>query len=90
MKKTISAGSGVQKDSGGDTQDFASTLAALEQTVQRMEAGQLGLEESVALFQRGVELAGRAEAQLRGARQKVDLLLGDSDIPLPLPEEEDQ
>ncbi|ACK79424.1 exodeoxyribonuclease VII, small subunit [Acidithiobacillus ferrooxidans ATCC 23270] len=69
--------------------DFASTLDALEETVRRLEGGQLGLEDSVALFQRGIELSRRAEAQLQNARQIVETLLGEDAVPAPLTQEED-
>ena len=69
--------------------DFASTLDALEETVRRLEGGQLGLEDSVALFQRGIELSRCAEAQLQNARQIVETLLGEDAVPAPLTQEED-
>lgn len=69
--------------------DFASTLDALEETVRCLEGGQLGLEDSVALFQRGIELSRRAEAQLQNARQIVETLLGEDAVPAPLTQEED-
>jgi exodeoxyribonuclease VII small subunit len=69
--------------------DFASTLDALEETVRRLEGGQLGLEDSVALFQRGMELSRHAEAQLLHARQTVEILLGEDAAPTPLTQEED-
>jgi exodeoxyribonuclease VII small subunit len=58
--------------------DFASTLDALEATVRRLEGGQLGLEDSVALFKQGMDLAKRAESQLLQARQTVEILLGEN------------
>jgi exodeoxyribonuclease VII small subunit len=69
--------------------DFASTLDALEETVRRLEEGQLGLEDSVALFQRGMELSRHAETQLLTARQTVEILLGEDAVPTPLTQEED-
>ncbi|MBU2830736.1 MULTISPECIES: exodeoxyribonuclease VII small subunit [Acidithiobacillus] len=69
--------------------DFASTLDALEETVRRLEEGQLGLEDSVALFQRGMELSRHAETQLLTARQTVEILLGEDALPTPLTQEED-
>ena len=69
--------------------DFASTLDALEETVRRLEEGQLGLEDSVALFQRGMELSRHAERQLLTARQTVEILLGEDALPTPLTQEED-
>jgi len=68
---------------------FADTLSALERIIQRMESGQLGLEESVTLFQQGMALAQRAEQQLREAKQKVEILLDGQVQPLPNNNEED-
>lgn len=68
--------------------DFAGTLDALEETVRRLEGDQLGLENSVALFKQGMELAKRAEAQLQQARQTVEILLGDHVTPLTQDDEE--
>ena len=68
---------------------FSHTLRSLEQVVEQMEGGQLGLEESVTLFQQGIELAQRAEKQLREARQKVEILLGGEVTSLASDAEED-
>jgi exodeoxyribonuclease VII small subunit len=38
------------------TVPFEESLAELEQLVERMEQGNLGLEESLKLFERGVQL----------------------------------
>jgi len=69
--------------------DFAATLASLEETVRRLESGQLGLEDSVVLFQQGMELARRAQAQLQDAQQKVSILLGSEETPAPLINDEE-
>ncbi|MGC8467396.1 MAG: exodeoxyribonuclease VII small subunit [Acidithiobacillus sp.] len=69
--------------------DFAATLASLEETVRRLESGQLGLEDSVVLFQQGMELARRAQAQLQDAQQKVSILLGSEETPVPMVRDEE-
>lgn len=43
----------------------------LMQVVQRMETGQLNLEESIALWERGEALANRCEAWLDGAQARL-------------------
>ncbi|MDD3760911.1 MAG: exodeoxyribonuclease VII small subunit [Acidithiobacillus sp.] len=68
---------------------FSDTLHSLEKVVDKMESGQLSLEESVALFQQGMDLAQRAEKQLREARQKVEILLGSEVAPMVSDAEED-
>lgn len=44
----------------------------LEQVVRRLEAGGTTLEESLALWERGEELARICEAWLEGARARLD------------------
>jgi len=44
-------------------------------TVQRLEAGGLALEESLALWERGEALAAHCQAKLEGARARLDAAL---------------
>jgi exodeoxyribonuclease VII small subunit len=48
-------------------------------TVQRLEAGGLALEESLALWERGEALAAHCQAKLEGARARLDAALGAAD-----------
>jgi exodeoxyribonuclease VII small subunit len=45
-------------------------------TVQRLEAGGLALEESLALWERGEALAAHCQGKLDGARARLDAALG--------------
>jgi len=47
----------------------------LTDVVRRLEAGGLGLDASVALWERGEALARRCEDQLAGARERVQKVL---------------
>jgi exodeoxyribonuclease VII small subunit len=47
----------------------------LAEVVRTLEAGGLGLDESVALWERGEALARRCEEQLAGARERVQKVL---------------
>lgn len=63
--------------SAADTSDIATmsyeqARAELVETVSRLEAGGAGLEESLALWERGEALADRCEAWLDGARVRLD------------------
>lgn len=49
-------------------------LEELEQLVERMEDGELTLEQSLAEFQRGVELTRLCRNALKDAEQKVAVL----------------
>ncbi len=54
---------------------FEKSLTDLEQIVNRMESGQLTLEESLAAFEKGVSLTRECQTALDQAEQKVQLLL---------------
>ena len=55
--------------------DFERALAELEATVDRLEHGELSLEEALKQFERGVALARDCQAALKQAEQKVEILL---------------
>jgi exodeoxyribonuclease VII small subunit len=57
---------------------FEASLAELEQLVERMEQGNLPLEESLKLFERGVQLTRICQKALKDAEQKVQILLEDN------------
>ncbi|HWP34249.1 MAG TPA: exodeoxyribonuclease VII small subunit [Thermodesulfobacteriota bacterium] len=63
----------------GDAQPFEATLKALEAIVARLESGALDLEEALAAFERGVQLARACEARLAQAERRVELLLSGPD-----------
>ena len=50
---------------------FEQAFAELEETVRKLEAGGLALEESLALFERGQALAAHCNVQLDEAELKV-------------------
>ena len=57
------------------TPDFEQALGELEAVVERLEHGELPLEESLKQFERGIELARSCQASLKVAEQKVEILL---------------
>ena len=59
-----------------DSQDlsFEETLEELETLVQRMESGDLGLEESLKAFERGIKLTRACQDALKDAELKVQTL----------------
>ena len=60
----------------GDGVRFEDALAELEQVVNELEDGQIGLEESLARYERGVGLIKACYAQLRDAEQRILLVTG--------------
>ena len=53
---------------------FEEAMAALEQVVGRLERGEVPLEESIALYERGAALKAHCEAKLKDAEAKVELI----------------
>ena len=58
-----------------DAPDFEKSLAELEQIVERLERGDLSLDESLQQFERGVQLTKSCQAALKQAEHKVEVLL---------------
>jgi exodeoxyribonuclease VII small subunit len=50
---------------------FEAAIAELERVVERLDAGDVPLEESIALYERGAALKARCEAKLAEAEAKV-------------------
>ncbi len=55
--------------------DFEKQLTALETVVERLERGDLSLEESVRLFEEGVKLSDACKKELEAAEGKIQLLV---------------
>lgn len=56
---------------------FEKALADLEQVVAKLEKGGVSLNESLALFEKGVKLARYLRGELDKAERKVEILLKD-------------
>ena len=56
--------------------NFESALAELDQLVEKMESGELPLEESLTAYQRGTALLKFCESVLKDAEQKIKVLDG--------------
>jgi exodeoxyribonuclease VII small subunit len=57
-----------------DGKDFESAIAELEQIVKSLEEGDLTLERSLELYERGVSLSRFCHARLDEAERKIELL----------------
>jgi len=58
---------------------FEDALAALEQVVNQLEGGQVPLEKSIALYERGDALRKHCEAKLSEAELKVEKIVAGGD-----------
>jgi exodeoxyribonuclease VII small subunit len=54
---------------------FEDQLTALETVVERLERGELSLEESVRLFEEGVKLSNACKLELEAAEGKIQVLV---------------
>lgn len=66
------------QEAAGDVAQFESALNELEKIVSSLERGDLKLEESLKLFERGVALTQQCRRSLDTADLKVKHLLGDA------------
>lgn len=53
---------------------FEDSLNELEALVERMESGDMSLEESLGAFERGISLTRSCQQALQAAEQKVEIL----------------
>ena len=56
-------------------ESFESSLEILEDLVRQLESGEKGLEESLAIFEKGVHLSKTLTKQLEDAKHKVEVLV---------------
>jgi exodeoxyribonuclease VII small subunit len=57
------------------TPGFEQALQELERLVEKMEQGELSLEDSLQHFEQGIRLSRTCQQALREAEQKVEILL---------------
>jgi exodeoxyribonuclease VII small subunit len=57
------------------TLDFEQSLTDLQSLVERLENGELSLEDSLTAFEQGVRLTRDCQAALSQAEQKVQILM---------------
>ncbi len=58
----------------GSIKDFEAAIAELESIVKKLEEGDLALEQSLKLYERGVELSRFCHARLEEAERRIELL----------------
>ncbi|GGI39960.1 exodeoxyribonuclease 7 small subunit [Mammaliicoccus stepanovicii] len=62
-------------------QTFEEMMVELEKVVGKLDEENISLEESIELYQRGIELSSKCETKLKEAEEKVNKLVkseGDS------------
>ena len=58
---------------------FEASLLELEEIVGKLEDGDMPLEESLALFERGIKLSRDCRDRLTNAERRIEILMQDSE-----------
>lgn len=53
---------------------FESVLEELQKTVKALESGSLSLEDSIAAYEKGMQLIRAAQAELATAEKRIEIL----------------
>ncbi len=59
---------------GGTSMSFEQALGGLDEIVARLESGEIGLEEAVALFEQGQRYLAACRQRLDAAQARIDEL----------------
>ncbi len=57
--------------------ELEKSLADLETIVEELESGELSLDKSLQMFEKGIRLSRECQAALKDAEQKVQILVDD-------------
>ncbi|MFK7880273.1 exodeoxyribonuclease VII small subunit [Roseobacter sp.] len=66
-------------DTPTEEMSFEQAMAELEKVLGQLERGDVALDESIALYERGAALKARCEAKLKEAEEKVAAITLDGD-----------
>lgn len=58
---------------------FEEALRALEDTVRKLESGEVPLDDSIALYERGEELRKACQARLDKAQARIEQIVANAD-----------
>ncbi|NBC89086.1 MAG: exodeoxyribonuclease VII small subunit [Alphaproteobacteria bacterium] len=61
-----------------DSMSFEQALAALEQVVRELESGEVPLDESIALYERGEKLRAACQTRLDAAQARIEKIVTDA------------
>ncbi|MEM7641517.1 MAG: exodeoxyribonuclease VII small subunit [Pseudomonadota bacterium] len=61
-----------------DTMSFEEAIAELELVVNRLDSGDVSLEDSIKLYERGAALKAHCNAKLKAAEEKVEQITLDA------------
>lgn len=58
---------------------FEQALRALEEVVAKLESGEVALDASIDLYERGEKLRGHCQARLDAAQARIEKIVADKD-----------
>lgn len=61
------------------TMSFEDALRALEDVVRRLESGEVALDDSISLYERGEALRGHCQARLDAAQARIERIVAGPD-----------
>ena len=70
----------MKEKSAASIKDFESALTELESLVTTLEDGNLSLERSLELFERGVKLSRYCHARLEEAEKRIEVLTDQGEV----------
>jgi len=59
--------------------NFETALEELEKIVQKLESGEVELEQSITMYERGAALKAHCEGKLKAAKLKIEKIVLDAD-----------
>ena len=71
--------SNTDKNTDLEAMSFEEAMAELESVVQRLEVGNVALEDSISLYERGALLRSHCESKLKRAQARIEKLSLSSD-----------
>jgi len=78
-KKSHSAGLSPKGSGEQESLTFDEAVAQLEVIIEKVESGEIGLEQALSEYERGVKLIRRCRAILSQAEQRIEELTGQAD-----------
>lgn len=61
------------------TMSFEQSMQELETIVERLEKGEIPLEDAIHSYERGIELSRHCEKKLKDAKRRIDKIVVDKD-----------
>lgn len=80
MLRPMDEGNGsASEQSNIETMTFEQALSALEGIVQQLERGDVPLDQSIALYERGEKLRAACQKRLDAAQARIEKIVADAD-----------